>query len=60
MITQVVAHVHLLNLIKCIFVSIFGDFHYLSIFVLALNEDILKEVVIVLLGKTNKYNLFHD
>ena len=54
MITQVVAHVHLLNLIKCIFVSIFGDFHYLSIFVLALNEDILKEVVIVLLGR-NKY-----
>ena len=40
------------------FLNIFGDFHYLSIFVLALNEDILKEVVIVLLGKQANAILF--
>ena len=56
-VAQVVTYVHLLHLI-CQFLTfpiIFNNFHYLSILVLALNKDILKEVVIMLLER-NKYN----
>ena len=37
------------------FFLMFNNFDYLSILVLALNEDIFKEVVVVLLGKKTNY-----